>query len=223
MLNSTVIAALISAIVALVAVKTTMRSWQEEKRRQSLKLRDEAKLNHIKCQLSELYGPLYGYVIQHQAIVDLLKKVKMSNFYKENTNGKAKEISRFIREYYIYPIRAKQAELIITKAHLLKSKEIPKSFVSFLQHQVTGKCLFQFWKEFDVDTREIKSYPSDDFDAEVLDLFKNICEEYSELIKIQIQEVSDVRAAQKFPINFSPFRQSPNAMTGSDSSHERTG
>jgi hypothetical protein len=205
-MNSTIAAALISALVALTAAITsaivTRRGWREDQRRKFQQLQYESEIAHVKRQIEELYGPLYGLIQKSEAIGKVYEKVLPSNEEKSNVYNKTdhyKNIWLFFRENYFYPIGEKQAELINSKTHLLYSKEMPESFDQFLRHQATRECLLRLWKEYNIDSMKRgvnSSYPEKQFKDDVKFALDQLKEEYRKLVLLKSDEWARLRVQE---------------------------
>ncbi len=194
-MDSTISAAFIGAIVALIAAIIsaimTMQGWREEQRRSFQQMQYESEVEHIRRQIEELYGPLYGLIQKSEAIGEVYERVLPSDEEKKHSEASKNNYANiwiFFRENYFYPIGEKQAELINNKVYLLNSGEIPESFAQFLRHQATRECLLRLWKEHNIDNMQRKvshGYPEQQFKEDVKTSLDQLREKYNNLILSQ--------------------------------------
>jgi|GEM_PF-1741566 len=202
-MDSTILAAFLGAIVALIAAVTsailTIQGWREEQRRLLHQRKYESEVDHVRSQIEELYGPLYGLIQKSEATRKVYERV-LCHLDEENNSSNARKedyarIWVFFRERYFYPIGEKQAKLINDKVHLLNSKDMPETFILFLRHQATEECLLQLWKEYEIGFmgRDVSDgYPEQSFKEDVKSSLDQLREKYNILILRQ----QDSRANQ---------------------------
>lgn len=129
------------------------------------KLREETRLVHMRRQIEELYGPLYG-LIQYGAAINEIELDRLPDSARDE-KGKPKDeeggrVIRFFREHYYLPLNAQMVELIRTKIYLLDSHTIPNSFTEFIRHAAQLDAFHRLWKEANISTHGIKpiEYPA---------------------------------------------------------------
>lgn len=151
------------------------------------KRQEEAALRHLRRQIEELYGPLYGLIQFGEAVNDIEWLRLPSDARDEKGRPKDEEggkVIRFFREHYYLPLNEQMMELIRTKVYLLDSDTIPKSFTDFIRHAAQLDCFHRLWKEADIRTHGIKpiEYPSE-FRSEVEGTLNQLRREYNEYIR----------------------------------------
>lgn len=201
-MDTTVIAALIGAVitfaVGLITAAIQIRGWWEEYRISTEQRRWEARLERLRSQIEELYGPLWAanqqskifYEIATELLPSEEGKVRTDRFTSDNQL----KIWQLIIETYFIPLNAQKAELINTKSclcELSKFGKLPESFEQFLKHQAQTKCLYQMRKlgkeyDFALPNFSLKSnfdlaYPLK-FDNQVESSLNKLREDYSDTL-----------------------------------------
>lgn len=78
-IDSTILAALIGAMVALIATIISailsIQGWRVEQRRLREKQLRESQIEYRRQQIEELYGPLWGMVQKNKSIYEVAKKI----------------------------------------------------------------------------------------------------------------------------------------------------
>jgi hypothetical protein len=151
-LAGAVAGAVISAIISVVGWRVAARQSAESRRQ-------EAALEHLGCQIEELYGPLYGLIQQARVVRELVGQIvptepdgQLSTYRFSEEHWEA---WRYFTENYFLPLNSQIRELIRAKVYLLLNGTMPQSFEDFFRHEVHYAGRHQLWKETGIDTQSL--------------------------------------------------------------------
>ena len=188
--DSTILAALIGAIIALIAAIIpailTIRGWRVEQRRLREQQLWESQIEYRRQQIEELYGPLWGMVQKHKSIYEVAKKILPNDGKKvkwDRFQGDDSDIWNFFLDNYRNPIQSEMAQLINAKIHLLENGIMPDSFQHFLEHESVSICLYSLWKATGKSSLEKVApnpYP-EEFDRDVKSMLDQLRRDYDDL------------------------------------------
>jgi hypothetical protein len=131
-----------------VQIWTILSNWQTRKR--------IARLEHLKNQIEQLYGPVVGINRQCASLFELALRIlphtDKTHIAQENFNPAEKHIEkwRFLVENYFLPLNSDAASLLKTEAHLLDNP-LPPSFGEFLDHTTQFEALHMMWKKGELE------------------------------------------------------------------------
>lgn len=189
-MDSTILAALIGALVALIAAIisaiSTIQGWRVEQRRLREQQLREFQIKYRQQQIEELYGPLWGMVQKHKSIYEVAKKILPNDGKKvkwDQFQGDDSDIWNFFLDNYRNPIQSKMAELINAKVQLLENGIMPESFQRFLDHESVSNCLNSLWKATGKSSLEVVGpdpYP-EEFDRDVKSTLDELRKDYDDL------------------------------------------
>jgi hypothetical protein len=130
--------------------------------RRELRIRhDAAARDHIEKQIEHFYGPLLGLILQARLAFEMASRILPRDQHGQiefsRFSDRDGEIWRFFVEEYFLPVNAKIRDLIRSNMHLLEAGILPKTFATFLEHEVQFEALHHLWKEKGVESSSIPS------------------------------------------------------------------
>ena len=150
-----------------------------------LRLRD-ATLQHLRAQLSELYGPLFALIEESKSAYRHAQRRLRSEdkpIQFENFNGDDPKVWDFFVEEYFIPLNTKVTTLIQSKPHLIDAESFPESFSRFLVHKSELESLHGLWKDRGVASNEFQrsSWP-EEFSIEVKNSLESLRKRYESYV-----------------------------------------
>jgi len=131
--------AVIGAIALLVAIVGWLVTYRLEKNKERETARTADEKAHIDLQLAQLYGPIYGLLLEN----DRVRQHVQSQFGRTTVFAGGSPLPKdeervWIHhlENYFLPNNRKIVDLIRGNVHLLHGVEFPKSWLAFLDYAI---------------------------------------------------------------------------------------
>lgn len=183
-METPVIVATIAASVAIVGwVANHILSGYREKRNNQL----ISSLKYTERQLEELYGPLYFLILEgKRSIIDLLETLGRNYVFLKDEILPENELKLWLFwiENDFFPRNDNICKLLMTKTHLIDGSEIPKSYLSFLDHYNSWKIKHLRWKKEGVkySWRSKIDWPPE-FEEDIISTFKTLKAKHTNFLK----------------------------------------
>jgi hypothetical protein len=147
----------------------------------------QAQLDRVNQQLSNLYGPLFALVestdISWRAFRS--KHQPNSRFFSKITPPNEEDVVtwRLWMQTVFMPINSQMYDIIQDHAHLLIESDMPKCLLLLLAHVASFKAVIQQWEQGDFSEHEsMVAYPSESLVAYVNESYKKLKAEQAQLI-----------------------------------------
>jgi len=157
LLVSQFIITIFAILISYLKIRQEIRKFKEEKIY-------DVKLDRIKRQLSEFYGPLYMLTTSTSKIA---KTAWGTDIFKD------------VRKNILIPSNKEVAKILLTKIDLLEEEEIPESYFQFLNHVNVSSSYI----ELEISYFEKDSFYPMQFNRGVASSYRKKRKEYIELLK----------------------------------------
>jgi hypothetical protein len=183
-MDSTVLAAMITAIVAAIAalIGYSFTYWN------NLQLsRQTARLNRINQQLSEFYGPLYSLVDANTQAWDAFRtKYRPGVSYFQDSPPLTEEDLKAWRMWIttvFMPRNLQLYKIIASKTDLIVEPNMPECLSAFCAHVAAYEVVLKMWEGHDFSEHEgIIRYPGDTLTNYSRQSFKELKKQQAELL-----------------------------------------
>lgn len=175
------------AVSTVAGLAIAVLGWFVAYRFGRLKELELKRISHLKSQIDEYYGPIYGLRVQSRTIHQIWKKLTPrdpeGNVEVDRLEDKHHRYNDFLVHNYFMPINSEIASIIKSKIYLQREKELSPSFQEFLDHQTKFEFIYRLKKETGYFTDEIEftRFPVA-FDSDVETTLNELKDEYFRLI-----------------------------------------
>jgi len=141
-------------IAAIVAASATAIGWFVTNIASTISnrrnLRESVTLKYIERQLEELYGPLNFLNLEgRQTFSELLASLGRRHVFETGKSLSESDLKTWLFwvENDLFPRNEKIKALLASKAHLYATKEVPASYLAFLDHHNSWYINHLRWKQ----------------------------------------------------------------------------
>jgi hypothetical protein len=170
-------------ILAIIGFFITVGGWFVNsyltKRQDTAKARAE----FIQRQIEELYGPLYGLIVE----TDVIFRIELQRQRSKPAGDSSHVVAnRYFIETYYNPLNIEMVELIRRKMHLLVGGKLPESFERLMEHASSGMALYGLWRDRGIDSSPVKGIPwPDQFERDVRTALSGLQTEFETELRIR--------------------------------------
>jgi len=169
-----IIAGLLTIVGGIVSVHATKKRDDQTRRLQ-------LKLDHLRSQIQEFYGPLYSLVNQIFIIWDTIEAIRKPKKLPPEDEDR---IRKYFLEKHFQPLHQEIRDLIKSKFHLIEDIELPESFVKYLRHSIQEATQAEIWSGLKIDTSFVRGVPwPSKFDDDVKSALNELMKKYDDLLK----------------------------------------
>ena len=178
--------------VALIAAVVVMLGWVVTNnlafRNLNRARRLEAKLQHVRQQIQELYGPMLGLLRERQLVYEIMTKRLPTRpdgkIDRDAFDADHSVIFNFLVEEYLMPINKQISTLLREKNHLLATLTLPETFQQFQNYRAYVETLHILWKRTGKESRMVtgRGWP-DGIEVEVQGVLTTLRAEHDRLIE----------------------------------------
>jgi hypothetical protein len=177
-------------IAAIVAASATAVGWFVTNIANTISnrrtLRESVTLKYIERQLEELYGPLHFLILEgRQTFKELLASLGRRNVFLEGKSLSESDLKTWLFwvENDLFPRNEKIKALLASKAHLYATREVPASYLAFLDHHNSWYINHLRWKQEGISYswHSKVNWPLE-FALEIGKTFENLKERYAKLL-----------------------------------------
>src|SRR5262249_12368454 len=176
----------VTLLVGLLAGVITVAGWFYQRHREDQTRRTELTRKHLERQIEEFYGPLYNFLhsmFVHYDVLHKLTKTKQSIDVLNET--KRIQIADYFETHFFIPMHEEIAAILKNRLYLIEGKDVPESFLAYLEHFFQHKAQRGVYKDIGIGTEHVKGkeWPPNFFE-DVKKGFDAVMERYEASIKI---------------------------------------
>lgn len=161
-------------------------------------------LIHLKAQIEEFYGPLFGLLQYGKTVYTMAQKhLPKGDLYEGGTYidmAKFEPQDARVWEYFVYsyllPVSQEATALIRTKIYLLDQAKLPAGFREFLETVSIMECGFGIWKDkqigLDFTQGQPRGWPVE-FADEVENTLASLLVRYKNLSNVHVENTTNSR------------------------------
>jgi len=190
---------IIDAGTLLLIVVGWLVTYRLEKNKELEINRLDNQKNHVDIQLAQLYGPIYGLLLENDRVRHQVQMQfgRTTVFESESPLSKYEErIWVHYLENYFLPNNRKIIDLIQRNVHLLQGVKFPKSWITFIDYAMGYEIYHKQYKDLGAEYGfcYIENFPTD-FRQDVVEMVSSLKKKQKELVGQNLP--SPYRANQK--------------------------
>jgi hypothetical protein len=119
----------------------------------------ELRMEHLRRQIEEFYGPLYNLVNEIAVSKEVLDAIVEGESGAKLTADEIVKVKVLIRETHMKPLHNQIIAALHSKLYLVDGIDVPPSFREYLHHAIQERLQREIWTQLQVSTVHVRGRP----------------------------------------------------------------